>query len=286
MTTSALETAALTKRYGRISALTDVTLTIPTGAITALIGPNAAGKSTMIKCWLGFERPTGGSTRVAGRDPVADQTAVLGEVGYLAQGAPLYPDLTVSDHLALARGLRPSFDVSYARARVDQLQIPDAVAAGRLSGGQQAQLALAIVLATYPSVLLLDEPLASLDPLARREFLNLLVEVAHREGQTVLLSSHIVSDIEHACDAVIVLGGGQLLLAASVADALAGHIVGPLAGVHQPRIGLLPAGPVDTPTALYRGSRLGTHTDLRTPTLEELVLGYLASGRAEGLFTQ
>lgn len=279
MSAPALDAVGLTKRYGRVPALTDVSVSIPRGAITALIGPNGAGKSTIIKVWLGFERPTRGTTSVAGQDPVGDTAAVLRKVGYLAQGAPLYQDLTVRDHLALAQSLRKSFDISYASGRIERLRIPAATPTGRLSGGQQAQVALAIVLATHPSVLLLDEPLASLDPLARREFLNELVETAHREGQTVLLSSHIVSDIEHACDTLVVIGDGRLLLAAPVADAINRHVVGPQQQSGGRPIGLLRTGPRDAPRALYDAGSVPPSNELSAPSLEELVLGYLAGGR-------
>jgi ABC-2 type transport system ATP-binding protein len=274
---SALSATRLAKRYGRTEALSDVTLDIPAGAIAALIGPNGAGKSTLIKCWLGFERPTRGATSVAGHDPVAEGAAVMREVGYLAQGAPLYPDLTVGQHLQLARGLRPSIDVSGAGARLGELRISLASRVGHLSGGEQAQVALAIVVATHPSVLILDEPLASLDPLARREFLDVLVDTAHREEQTVLLSSHIVSDVEHTCDTVIVLTDGRLLLSGRVSEALELHAVGPRSGVEGRSIGPLPNSP-DVPRSLYATAADGAN-GLRPPSLEELVLGYLAGAR-------
>lgn len=280
MNASALSASGLTKRYGRSEALSDVTLAIPPGAIAALIGPNGAGKSTLIKCWLGFERPTRGTTSVAGHDPVAEASAVMREVGYLAQGAPLYSDLTVGQHLQLAGGLRSSFDQTGACTRLEELGISVARRVGQLSGGEQAQVALAIVLATHPSVLILDEPLASLDPLARREFLDGLVETAHREGQTVLLSSHIVSDVEHACDTVIVLANRRLLLSGRVAEALEQHAVGPRSGVGGRSIGPLPSGN-DVPRSLYaRGPT--PERGLRPPSLEELVLGYLAGARELG----
>lgn len=277
MNAPALSASRLAKRYGRTEALSDVTLAIPAGAIAALIGPNGAGKSTLIKCWLGFERPTRGATSVAGHDPAGEAAAVMREVGYLAQGAPLYPDLTVGQHLQLARGLRPSIDAGGAGARLGELGISLSSRVGQLSGGEQAHVALAIVLATRPSVLILDEPLASLDPLARREFLDGLVETAHREGQTVLLSSHIVSDLEHMCDTVIILADGRLLLAGRIAEALEQHVVGPRSGVDGRSIGPLPSGP-DLPRSLYAASAIAAD-DLRPPSFEELVLGYLAGAR-------
>lgn len=278
----ALELVRVTKRFGNTEALSAASLGIPEGAIAALIGPNGAGKSTMIKCWLGFERPTHGVAQIAGYDPGVNHSAVLRQVGYLAQGSPLYSDLSVRDHLTLARGLRASFDSDYARERLRHLGIPLAKPAGRLSGGQQAQVALAIVLATHPSVLLLDEPLASLDPLARREFLNTLVETAHREGQTVLISSHIVSDMEHACDLVVVLAAGRLLLAAPVVDALGEHVVGPVVDAGAPLVGVLPTGHGAEPRALFAATETPSGLGFAAPSLEELVLGYLAGAQRQG----
>ncbi|MEX1156604.1 MAG: ABC transporter ATP-binding protein, partial [Chloroflexota bacterium] len=189
-----LEAHALAKRYGRRTwALTGIDLAIPQGGITALVGPNAAGKSTLIKTWVGFERPTRGGVTVAGIDPWKDRSAVLGMVGYVPQSPALYDGLSVNDHLDLAVQLRPDFDRPYARQRLDQLGIPGDQGAKSLSGGQQAQVALALALGTRAKILLLDEPLASLDPLARREFLHVLTDAVRADGATALLSSHIVT---------------------------------------------------------------------------------------------
>ncbi|MEX0626923.1 MAG: ABC transporter ATP-binding protein, partial [Chloroflexota bacterium] len=219
-----LEAHDLAKRYGRRTwALTGIDLSIPEGGITALVGPNAAGKSTLIKTWIGFERPTRGGVRVAGIDPWKDRSAVLGQVGYVPQSPALYDGLSVDDHLDLAVQLRPDFDQHYARLRLDQLGIPPDQGAKSLSGGQQAQVALALALGTRARILLLDEPLASLDPLARREFLHVLTDAVRSDGATALLSSHIVTDVEQACDRLVVLGVGKILLHDTVADAKATH---------------------------------------------------------------
>jgi ABC-2 type transport system ATP-binding protein len=278
-----LEARALAKRYGRRTwALTGIDLAIPRGGITALVGPNAAGKSTLIKTWVGFERPTRGGVKVAGIDPWRDRSAALSHIGYVPQSPSLYDALSVEDHLELAVQLRPGFDRISARERLDALGIPRDQGARSLSGGQQAQVALALALGTRAEILLLDEPLASLDPLARREFLHVVTDAVRRDGATALLSSHIVTDVEQACDRLIVLGGGRVLLHATVADALASHRV--------QREGDAPAGD-GTPVATFAGPAgerltlirqaqpVGAAPDHRT-TLEEVVLGYLASGRA------
>jgi len=274
--TAALETHQLAKRYRRgVWALAGIDLEIPFGGITALVGPNAAGKSTLIKTWVGFERPTRGSVRVAGVDPWRDRRAALGHIGYVPQSPALYDGLSVEDHLDLAVLLRPGFDRAAARERLDQLDIPREAGARNLSGGQQAQVALALALGTRADVLLLDEPLASLDPLARREFLHVLTDAVRVGGATALLSSHIVTDVEQACDGLVVLGVGRVLLQSSVADALSTHRIAPGDGATGEVIATF-LGPAGEPLALQRA---GGGPGQRPATLEEIVLGYLASAR-------
>jgi ABC-2 type transport system ATP-binding protein len=271
--TPILEAHDLAKRYRRgVWALTGIDLQIPAGGITALVGPNAAGKSTLIKTWVGFERPTRGSVHVAGVDPWQNRAAALDHIGYVPQSPALYDGLTVEDHLDMAALLRPTFDRNLARERLDQLGIPRAAGARSLSGGQQAQVALAIALGTRAEVLLLDEPLASLDPLARREFLHVVTDAVRTDGGTALLSSHIVTDVEQACDRLIVLGVGRVLLQASVADAVATHRVAPADDAVGEVIATF-AGPAGERVALQREG------NGRPATLEEIVLGYLASAR-------
>ncbi|MGH2445392.1 MAG: ABC transporter ATP-binding protein [Candidatus Limnocylindria bacterium] len=267
-----LEARGLAKRYRRrVWALGGIDLALPAGGITALVGPNAAGKSTLIKTWVGFEKPTRGSVRVAGIDPWKDRSAALAKVGYVPQSPALYDGLSVADHLDLARQLRPSFDRDYARDRLAQLDIPADRGGRDLSGGQQAQVALALALGTRAPILLLDEPLASLDPLARREFLHVLTDAVRGDGATALLSSHIVTDVEQACDRLIVLGVGRVLLNDSVAAALEAHSIS--STEHPDAVGSFGA-PDGSRIYLVRGA-----AD-RPATLDEVVLGYLASGRS------
>jgi ABC-2 type transport system ATP-binding protein len=277
-----LEAHDLAKRYGRRTwALTGIDLAIPQGGITALVGPNAAGKSTLIKTWVGFERPTRGNVTVAGIDPQRDRSSVLGLVGYVPQSPALYDGLSVEDHLDLAVLLRPDFDRAYARQRLDQLGIPANQGAKSLSGGQQAQVALALALGTRARILLLDEPLASLDPLARREFLHVLTDAVRTDGATALLSSHIVTDVEQACDRLVVLGVGRILLHDTVADALATHRLA-TNGATTPdseAIGSFGGPSGERLTLLRQSSTSESAPDSRPASLEEVVLGYLASGR-------
>jgi len=267
-----LETRELAKRYRRgVWALQGIDLELAAGGITALVGPNAAGKSTLIKTWVGFEKPTRGSVRVAGIDPWKDRSGALAHLGYVPQSPALYDGLSVEDHLDLARQLRPGFDREYARARLAQLDIPAHRGARDLSGGQQAQVALAIALGTRAPILLLDEPLASLDPLARREFLHVLTDAVRGDGATALLSSHIVTDVEQACDRLIVLGVGRVLLNDSVAAAMAAHAI---SSTEAPNAVASFGAPDGSRIWLVRGE------GDRQATLDEVVLGYLASGRS------
>ncbi len=221
-----LETHDIGKRYGRRRwALRNVDLAVPDGSITALVGPNGSGKTTLLKAWVGFERPTEGHLTVAGIDPWRNRAAAIMKIGYVPQAPSLYRELTVNEHLAMARSLRPGFDATIARRRLDDLAISLASRADELSGGQQAQVGLALALGTRAPVLLLDEPLASLDPLARREFLHVLVDAVRADGSTALLSSHVITDIEQACDRLLVLGAGRTLLDLSIAGAIAEHCV-------------------------------------------------------------
>jgi ABC-2 type transport system ATP-binding protein len=280
-----LEAHALAKRYRRRTwALSGIDLALPQGGITALVGPNAAGKSTLIKTWVGFERPTRGGVTVAGIDPWRDRSAALSHLGYVPQSPALYDALSVDDHLELALQLRPGFDRAYARHRLDQLGIPGDQGARSLSGGQQAQVALALALGTRAEILLLDEPLASLDPLARREFLHVLTDAVRAQGATALLSSHIVTDVEQACDRLVVLGVGRVLLHDTVADALAAHWIGSAGEVGALGAGAQAVatfgGPAGERLTLARFPDGGTEAHgLRRATLEEVVLGYLASAR-------
>jgi ABC-2 type transport system ATP-binding protein len=281
-----LTTRDLAKRYGRRTwALAGIDLDVPEGGVTALVGPNAAGKSTLIKTWVGFERPTRGRVTVAGIDPWKDRSAALAHLGYVAQSPSLYDALTVDEHLDLASQLRPGFDRAYARQRLDELGIPAGQSAKSLSGGQQAQVALALALGTRAEVLLLDEPLASLDPLARREFLHVVTDAVRSGGQTALLSSHIVTDVEQACDRLVVLGVGRVLLDDTVAHALATHAISADGSGRSDRVGEF-ADPAGSRVTLVQQAAESTAESrveggtLRPATLEEVVLGYLASSRA------
>jgi ABC-2 type transport system ATP-binding protein len=220
---SAVVTArGLGKRYRRRWALQDCTLEIPVGRVTGLVGPNGAGKTTLLGLVVGILTPTVGTIEVCGGRPAAD-SAQLAKVGFVAQDNPTYAGLTVADHLRLGAHLNPRWDDAAARRRIDRLHLDPRQKAGQLSGGQRAQLALTLGLAKRPELLILDEPVASLDPLARREFLQVLMEAVAEDEISVLLSSHVVSDLERVCDHVIVLVDSQVRIVGDVEDLLTRH---------------------------------------------------------------
>jgi ABC-2 type transport system ATP-binding protein len=225
----ALETNALGKRYGRKWALSDCTLTLPAGRMSALVGPNGAGKTTLIHLAMGLLQPSAGTVRVFGHDPWSEPLATLRRVGFVAQDHPLYRGFTVADTLEFGRHMNHDWDGESALARLRRLDIPLNQRVGKLSGGQQAQVALALALAKRPSLLLLDEPVASLDPLARRDFLRTLVQAARERGITTLLSSHIIADLEQTCDYLIILSASRVQLTSDITTITRAHrlVIGP-----------------------------------------------------------
>jgi ABC-2 type transport system ATP-binding protein len=217
--TSALVADGLTKRYGRRTALKDCALDIPAGHVVGLVGPNGAGKSTLLQLACGLLDPTAGRIEVLGARPVSGSP----RVGFVAQDTPVYAGLTVGDHLRMGAHLNPSWDGALAERRIAQVGLDPAQKAGRLSGGQRAQLALTVAAAKRPDLMLLDEPVAALDPLARRSFLQGLMELTAEQGMSIVMSSHLVADLERVCDYLIVLVGSRVRVAGGVDDLLATH---------------------------------------------------------------
>ncbi len=219
--TAAVATTGLGRRYRRKWALRDCTLAIEPGSITGLVGPNGAGKTTLLHLLAGMGHQTEGEVTIGGMAPT-DRRA-LAAIGFVAQHAPVYPNLSVADHLRLGARLNPRWDAALAEDRISRLGLDAHQAAGKLSGGERAQLALTICLAKRPELILLDEPVASLDPLARREFLAALMETIADTGATAILSSHLVADVERVCDHVVVIAGGRVHLTGGIDELLAAH---------------------------------------------------------------
>jgi ABC-2 type transport system ATP-binding protein len=221
--TPVLQAVDLGKNYGRRWALSDCTLEIPSGRVVGLVGPNGAGKSTLLNLAVGLLAPSAGSIEVLGVAP-ASSPEQLGRVGFVAQDTPTYAALSVADHLRVGAELNPTWDAAGARRRVEQLGLDPKQRAGRLSGGQRAQLALTLAVAKRPELLVLDEPVASLDPLARREFLQHLMEAVAENGISVLLSSHLVADLERICDHLVVLVGSRVQVSGDVEELMRQHV--------------------------------------------------------------
>jgi ABC-2 type transport system ATP-binding protein len=276
-----IQTRGLSKRYHRVTALSDATITVPEGRISALIGPNGAGKTTLLRLLAGLARPTNGDVAVLGRAPGQDPPFLAG-IGFLAQEIPLYRRFTAEDHIRIGAHLNFRWDGGYVRQRLESLGIPLSQTVGTLSGGQRAQLALALTLAKRPRLLLLDEPVAALDPLARRQFLAHLAEAVAGGGLTVVLSSHLVADLERTCDHLILLSASRVQLCGDIDVLLAEHqvLVGPrkdTTAIERDHT-LVQAVRTDRQTTLLirrRGPVIDPAFEVADVGLEELVLGYM-----------
>jgi ABC-2 type transport system ATP-binding protein len=279
---AAIQASGLGKQYRRTWALRDCTLAIPEGHVTGLVGPNGAGKTTLLRLATGMLTPTCGTITVLGQRPAAGPEQ-LARVGFVAQDTPVYARLTVADHVRLGAWLNPGWDDDLARRRIGQVGLDSRQRGGTLSGGQRAQLALTLALAKRPELLILDEPVAALDPLARREFLQGLMEAVAEHEVSVVLSSHLVADLERVCDYLVVLVASQVQLAGEVSELLASHrrLSGPR---RDP--GSLPAGQeIITESHTDKQSSLLIRTDgpvldpawTVTPvSVEDLVLAYMS----------
>jgi ABC-2 type transport system ATP-binding protein len=278
---SAIQTQGLSKRYGSKDALAECTLDIPAGRVVGLVGPNGAGKSTLLNLAVGMLQPTSGTIEVLGGRP-AEGPAQLAKVGFVAQDTPTYGGLSIAEHLRFGAQLNPAWDAALAKSRIERLGLDLNQKARKLSGGQRAQLALTLGVAKRPELLILDEPVASLDPLARREFLQDLMEAVAEHELSVVLSSHLVSDLERTCDYMVVLVASRVQLAGDLDTVLATHhrLVGP-----RRDTATLPANQhVITESHTDRQTTLLIRTEepihdpdwtVAKPSLEDVVLAYM-----------
>ncbi|HEY7077367.1 MAG TPA: ABC transporter ATP-binding protein [Solirubrobacteraceae bacterium] len=287
---NALHLDGLGRRYGSKWALRDCTLEVPSGTVTALVGPNGAGKTTLLQLAVGLSRPSAGGVTVLGLSPERDARELLPRVGFVAQEHPLHRGFTIAETLRLGRELNPSWDDALARERIERLGLARRQRIGKLSGGQQAQVALTLALAKRPELLLLDEPVASLDPLARREFLTMLMEAVSEGGITVVLSSHILADLERVCDHLVILSHGRTQLAGPIEELVASHrlLTAPrtdpaaVARVHQ----VIRESHTERQTTLLvraNGHVYDACWEIHPVDLEEIVLAYLGYAPAAPL---
>ena len=282
-TTHALVADNLGRRYGRAWALRDCSFQLPAGRVAALVGPNGAGKTTLLHLAVGLLTPTTGSVRVYGAPPQSARP----RVGFVAQDHPLYRTFSVGETLTLGRKLNPHWDDSLAKTRLQRLGVPLDRPVDKLSGGQQAQLALTLALAKQPDLLLLDEPVASLDPLARRDFLRALAEIGEEGRVPVLLSSHIIADLERVCDYLIILSAARVQLVGEISEIVRTHrrltaprrTPGAIAGVAT--IVEEYSTPRQTQLLVRTDEPLSDSTwEVADVSLEEIVLAYL--GQSDG----
>jgi ABC-2 type transport system ATP-binding protein len=284
--TDVIEARGLGMRYRRRWALADCTLSIPAGRVVGLVGPNGAGKTTLLNLAVGLLSPTTGTIKVLGGRPAAS-SAQLARVGFVAQDPPTYAAMSIADHLRLGAQLNRGWDAAYARRRIEQLGLDPGQRAGKLSGGQRAQLALTLAIAKRPELLILDEPVASLDPLARRDFLQDLTDAVAAHQISVVLSSHLVGDLERVCDYLIVLTDAHIQVAGDIFGLRATHHL--LTGTRRDVTSLPPdwqvivASDTNTQTTLLvRAEQLIEEPGWTvTPVgLEDLVLAYLSRAGA------
>jgi ABC-2 type transport system ATP-binding protein len=278
---SAIQTQGLSKRYGSKDALAECTLDIPAGRVVGLVGPNGAGKSTLLNLAVGMLQPTSGTIEVLGGRP-AEGPAQLAKVGFVAQDTPTYGGLSIAEHLRFGAQLNPGWDAALAKSRIDRLGLDPKQKARKLSGGQRAQLALTLGVAKRPELLILDEPVASLDPLARREFLQDLMESVAEHELSVVLSSHLVSDLERTCDYLVVLVASRVQLAGDLDTILATHhrLIGPRRDTADlpENQHVITESHTDRQTTLMIRTEAPIHDPdwtVTKPSLEDVVLAYM-----------
>ncbi len=290
MTTPVIETKALAKRFGRTWGLRECTLSIPTGKVAALVGPNGAGKSTLLRMAAGLSRPTSGMIKVLGGVPSAGDDSLLRRVGYLDQERPLYKGFRVDEMFRFGAGTNQTWDMTTAHAYVDQLGISLRDRVDKLSGGQQAQVALTMCLAKQPELLILDEPAAELDPVAREDLLRLLMREVAERGTSVVLSTHALGDVGSICDYLVIMSHSTIVLADDLEFVVESHRFLSATSSNAPA---LPEGVtvIDTRTSSRDVTHLARMSlplvdetwQITEPTLDEIIMAYLRLGTGSTL---
>jgi ABC-2 type transport system ATP-binding protein len=279
-----VETHDLGRRYGAAWALKECSLTIPAGHLTALVGPNGAGKTTLLNLVMGLSAPSVGELSVLGGLPPGSLPALDG-IGFVAQDVPVYRGFSVADMVSLTDHLNRSFDSALASKRLRDLGIDPKKRAGQLSGGQRAQLALTLALARHPRLLVLDEPTAALDPLARHDFMATVMAAMADDGVSVVLSSHLLAELERVSDHLVLMAGGTVRLDGPVDDLLAVHRLvttrsGPVSGNPRWEVVESSVAGAQTQQLVRLGSpeaALPPGCDARPVGIEELAMAYLRS---------
>lgn len=286
MTMPVIETNSLTKRFGRKWGLRDCSLSIPAGKVAALVGPNGAGKSTLLRMAAGLSRPTSGEIYVLGEEPIGNSASFLSRIGYLDQERPLYRGFRVDEMFRFGEGTNPTWNMTTAHAYVDQLGISLRDRVNNLSGGQQAQVALTMCLAKQPELLILDEPAAALDPVAREDLLRLLMREVAARATSVVLSTHALGDVGSICDYLVIMSHSTIVLADDLEFVVESHR---FLGAPSPNVPELPEGVtvIDTRTSSRDVTYLVRMTlplsdetwEITQPTLDEVIMAYLRLAR-------
>lgn len=281
-----IETNSLTKRFGRKWGLRDCSLSIPAGKVAALVGPNGAGKSTLLRMAAGLSRPTSGEIYVLGEEPIGNSASFLSRIGYLDQERPLYRGFRVDEMFRFGEGTNPTWNMTTAHAYVDQLGISLRDRVNNLSGGQQAQVALTMCLAKQPELLILDEPAAALDPVAREDLLRLLMREVAARATSVVLSTHALGDVGSICDYLVIMSHSTIVLADDLEFVVESHR---FLGAPSPNVPELPEGVtvIDTRTSSRDVTYLVRMTlplsdetwEITQPTLDEVIMAYLRLAR-------
>ncbi len=290
MGTAAIQTNGLGKRYGSFWALENCNISVPQGSVSALVGPNGAGKSTLLQVLVGLSKASAGESKVLEKTPMQHED-FLSDVGYLAQEIPLYKNLNAANHIKMGKHLNKRFDDAFIRKRLKELQIPLDRPVGKLSGGMRAQVALALALAKKPKLLLLDEPVAALDPLARHDFLSSLAQAVAEGDLTVVMSSHLLADLERVSDHVIVLATGKTQLCDDIENVLQNHLllVGPERATAATNEGYTVIHETHTAkqaTLLVRvddKKKIPAHWQKHKPNIEEIILAYMGQAKEGGI---
>jgi ABC-2 type transport system ATP-binding protein len=286
---TAIQTKELGKKYGSFWALENCNISVPEGRVSALVGPNGAGKSTLLKLLTGLSNASSGDSQVLGKAPAQHEDFLAG-IGYLAQEIPLYKSLNSAEHIAMGKNLNKHWDEAFITSRLKELGIPLDRPVGKLSGGQRAQVALNLALAKKPKLLMLDEPVAALDPLARHDFLSSLAQAVADGGLTVVMSSHLLADLERVSDHVIVLASGKTQLCDDIENVLKEHKL--LVGTreHSKILGDGVSVIHETHTArqatllvrVEKGTKLPAHWQQQEPNVEEIILAYMGQAKERG----
>jgi ABC-2 type transport system ATP-binding protein len=285
--TNIIQTKELGKRYGSFWALKNCNISVPEGRVSALVGPNGAGKSTLLNLLIGLSNASSGNSQVLSKVPKASAD-FLADIGYLAQDIPLYKSFTSNDHIAMGRNLNKRFDSDFIRKRLEKLEIPLDKPVGKLSGGQRAQVALALALAKKPKLLLLDEPVAALDPLARHDFLSSLSQAVADGGLTVVMSSHLLADLERVSDHIIVLAYGKTQLCDDIEVVLKEHrlLVGQRKEKAPDNLMIIHETHTEKQSTLLvrnaKGTKAPSGWRQNEPNIEEIILAYMGQHNEGG----